>query len=148
MTNRKSGENSTFWLISLDPEDRLRYPPVSLFIAMCLWSGVARLVWENLFDVRNFEVKVGCLAQNSHGSQIVKWRKFDPTCRFPRATPIFPALPGAARWRSLPLYVRHVACRDGSVSSNIILHPGRRSRQCDEQKIQENCHVLVDISGS
>ena len=41
-----------------------------------------------------------------------------------------------------------MACRDGSVSSNIVLHPGRRSGQDDEQKIQENFHVLVNISGS
>ena len=59
VTNRKSGKNVTFSLIALDPDNRLRYPPVSLFFVMCLWSGIARLVWENLFDDHFALPKVG-----------------------------------------------------------------------------------------
>ena len=75
--------------------------------------------------------------------------KFGPTYPILRATRIFPALPGAARWRSLPPNGRHVACRDGLFlrPSNIIRQPGRRSSQHDEQKIREKIHVLVICSG-
>jgi len=59
MTNRKSGKNFTFCLIALDPGNRLRYPPVSLFFDMCWCFWLARGVWENLFHVRFFGVKVG-----------------------------------------------------------------------------------------
>ena len=45
-------ENVKFSLVALDPDNRLRYPPVSLFFVMCLWSGIARLVWENFFHAR------------------------------------------------------------------------------------------------
>ena len=95
-------ENSTFTLVALDPEDRLRYPPVSLFFMMCLWSQTARGVQENLFDTRFLCDKVGCAAQNLHGRPGLKMQNFGRTCQILMATPIFPALPGAARWRSLP----------------------------------------------
>ena len=44
--------------------------------------------------------------------------------------------------------VWEMACRDGSVSSNTVLQPGRRSGQNDEQKIREKFYVLLDCSGS
>ena len=51
MTNRNSGKIFTFSLIALDPDNRLRYPPVSLFFMMCLCLRIARLVQENLFHI-------------------------------------------------------------------------------------------------
>ena len=51
VTNRKSGKKISFCLIALDPDNRLRYPPVSLFFDMCWWLWLARGVWENLFDI-------------------------------------------------------------------------------------------------
>ena len=60
MTNRKSGKIFTFSLIALDPDNRLRYPPVSLFFMMSLNLQMARLVQENLFDARFLPDKVGC----------------------------------------------------------------------------------------
>ena len=57
----------------------------------CRQRGGCHKFWSE-----NFGSKVGCWAQNPHGSRIVKRRNFAPTCRFPRATLIFPALPGAA----------------------------------------------------
>ena len=51
MTNGKSRKKITFPLIALDPEDRLRYPPVSLFFMMCLWSQTTWGVQENLFHI-------------------------------------------------------------------------------------------------
>ena len=59
MTNRKSGNNFTFCLIAQDPEDRLRYPFVSLFFGMCWWFWLRRGAWENLFDIEFACVKVG-----------------------------------------------------------------------------------------
>ena len=112
----KSGKQLTFSWISLDPDNRLRYPPVSLFFVMCLWSGLARLVQENLFDDRFAWSKVGCWVQNLHGWENLKCRKFGPTCPILRATPIFPALPGAARWRSLPPMAGKKNQRDVSFS--------------------------------
>ena len=52
-------ENFTFCLIALDLENRLRYPPVSLFFDMCLtfWNG--RGVWDSLFDIEFAGAKVG-----------------------------------------------------------------------------------------
>ena len=52
VTNGKSGKIDTFSLIALDPDNRLRYPPVSLFFMMCLCLQIARLVQEKLFDMR------------------------------------------------------------------------------------------------
>ena len=57
----------TFWRIFLDPENRLRYPPVSLFFMMCSCSQTRRVVEENLFHIQFVYVKVGYWAQNSHG---------------------------------------------------------------------------------
>ena len=37
-----------------------------------------------------------------------------------------------------------MACRDGSVSSNTVLHRGRRSGASDERKILEKIHVFID----
>ena len=59
VTNRKSGKNFTFSLIALDPDNRLRYPPVSLFFVMCLWWRLAPEFEENLFGARFRGVKVG-----------------------------------------------------------------------------------------
>ena len=60
MTNRKPGKIFTFSLIALDPDNRLRYPLVSLFFMMCLCLQIARLVQENLFHVE-FVVSIGRL---------------------------------------------------------------------------------------
>ena len=68
MANRKSGKNFTFCLIALDPQDRLQYPPVSLFFDVCWWFWLARGVWENLFDIEFAWVMVGSWAQNLHDS--------------------------------------------------------------------------------
>ena len=54
-----SGEKNTFCLIALDPENRLRYPLVSLLFDIRWWFWLRRGVWENLFDVRFFGIKVG-----------------------------------------------------------------------------------------
>ena len=59
MTNRKSGKNFTFSLIALDPDNRLRYPPVSLFFMMCSWWRMVPEFQENLFDTQFAPVKVG-----------------------------------------------------------------------------------------
>ena len=59
MANRQPGKNFTFCLIALDPDNRLRYPPVSLFFDMCWWLWLARGVWENLFDIEFVPTKVG-----------------------------------------------------------------------------------------
>ena len=67
VTNRKSGKKITFSLIALDPDNRLRFPPVSLFFMMCSWWRMVLEVQENLFDMRFFGAKVGCWAQNLHG---------------------------------------------------------------------------------
>ena len=48
-----------FCLIALDPQDRLRYPPVSLFFDMRWWFWLARGVRENLFDIAFVAAKVG-----------------------------------------------------------------------------------------
>ena len=57
--DQKIQKNPTFWFIALDPGNRLRYPLVSLFFDMRLMFWLGRGVWENLFDARFFEVKVG-----------------------------------------------------------------------------------------
>ena len=48
-----------FCLVALDPRDRLRYPPASVFFDMCWWSWMARGVWEHLFDIEFVHAKVG-----------------------------------------------------------------------------------------
>ena len=52
MPNGIPGTNSTLWLIFLDPEDRLRYSPVSLFFMVCLCSQTRRGVQDNLFHIQ------------------------------------------------------------------------------------------------
>ena len=49
----------TFCFSALDPEDRLRYPPVSLGFDMQGRSWASPDVWENLFGVEFWKVKVG-----------------------------------------------------------------------------------------
>ena len=56
-----------FSLIALDADNRLRYPPVSLFFMMCLCLQIARLVQENLFNIEFVRLKVGRWVQNLHG---------------------------------------------------------------------------------
>ena len=139
MTNRKSGKNFTFCLIALDPQDRLRYPLVSLFFDMCWWLWLARGVWENLFDIEFARVRVGSLVQKWHGSRALKWRNFRRTGALRRASSKNSALPGAARCALASPLWQHVACRDGYVfrPSNTVLQPGRRSGQDGEQKSRE-----------
>ena len=73
MANGKPGKNFTFCLIALDPENRLRYPPVSLFFGMWWWwFWLARGVWENLFGIEFVATKVGSWVQKLHGSQKLK----------------------------------------------------------------------------
>ena len=55
----KSGKTVTFCLSALDPEDRLRYPPVSLGFDMQGMSWLSPGVWENLFGTRFAWSKVG-----------------------------------------------------------------------------------------
>ena len=59
VTNGQSGKTFTFWSISLDLENRLRYPPVSLFFGMCWWS------WTRL------RISKICLADNFAGPRSV-----------------------------------------------------------------------------
>ena len=54
-----SGILVMFPLLALDPDDRLRYPPVSLLMDMCWWFWLGRCVPENLFDVRFWGFKLG-----------------------------------------------------------------------------------------
>ena len=72
MANRKSGKHFTFCLIALGPDNRLRYPLVSLFFDMCWWLWLARGVWEHLFHVIFFGIKAGLRAQHLHGSRMMK----------------------------------------------------------------------------
>ena len=150
MANRKSGKNVPFCLIALDPEDRLRYPLVSLFFDMWWWLWLARGVWENLFYIEFVVFKVCSWAQHLHGSRMLELRNFRRNHRFRRASSKNSALPGAARCALASPLWQHVACRDGLPfrPSNISLGPGRRSGQDDEQKIREKIHVLLDCSGS
>ena len=60
VTNRKSGKIFTFSLIALDPDNRLRYPPVSLFFMMCWCWRLVLEFQENLFDIEFACLKVGC----------------------------------------------------------------------------------------
>ena len=55
----KSGIFGTFWLIGLDPDNRLRNPSVSFFFDMCWCLELARGVPENLFGMRFCKGKVG-----------------------------------------------------------------------------------------
>ena len=59
MTNRKSGKNFTFCLIAVAPDDRLRYPLVSLCFDLCWWLWLARGVWKKLFDIEFVLAKFG-----------------------------------------------------------------------------------------
>ena len=59
LKRRKCGKNMMFCFSALDPENRLRYPPVSLSFDMQgrLWLSPG--VWENLFDIDFLHAKVG-----------------------------------------------------------------------------------------
>ena len=59
MTNGKSGKKFTFCFTALNPENRLRYAPVRLFVGIRWWFWLARGVWENLFDIEFVPTKVG-----------------------------------------------------------------------------------------
>ena len=48
---KKSWKNVTFCISALDPDNRLRYPPVSLSFDMRGRSWSSPGVWENLFDI-------------------------------------------------------------------------------------------------
>ena len=50
---------STFCFTALDPDNRFRFPPVSLFSGTCLTFWDRRGVWENLFDIEFVAAKVG-----------------------------------------------------------------------------------------
>ena len=52
LTNRKSGKKFAFSLIALDPDNRLRYPPVSLFFMMCSWWRMVLEVQEKFLVTR------------------------------------------------------------------------------------------------
>ena len=59
LVSKIPGKIQTFWVIALDPDNRLRYPLVSLGFDMRgrLWYRPG--VRENLFDIEFWEVKVG-----------------------------------------------------------------------------------------
>ena len=130
MTNWISGKFFTFWFSALDPEDRLRYPPVSLFFGMYSWSQTRRGVQENLFDTRFAAAKVGV-----HGRLLVVlcwcrlvvivWRvlcfwhiRGFPNCSWRHV------------WLSIGLVsatcVAYMACRDGVVVTVQAILFGRR----------------------
>ena len=79
-TNRNSGKNSTFCFAALDPDNRFRFPPVSLFFDMCLWFWLGRGVLENLFSIEFAPAKVGWSAQNLHGPKMLNMENFGQTC--------------------------------------------------------------------
>ena len=54
-----SGKNQTFSVTALDPDNRLRYPFVSLGFDMCRIDWCKPPVWENLFDIEFCKRKVG-----------------------------------------------------------------------------------------
>ncbi len=58
VVNRKPGKQCTFCPVALDPDNGLRYLPVSLFFDMW-WLWLGRGVWENLFAGQFAEDKVG-----------------------------------------------------------------------------------------
>ena len=100
VTNRKSGKNFTFSLIALDPDNRLRYPPVSLFFMMCWCSQTRRGVQENLFHIE-FVCTIGRLL----GAKFAwltnrEMTKFWPNMPFPEGNANFS---GPAGGRSLAL---------------------------------------------
>ena len=76
VTNRNSGKNSTFSVIALDPDNRFRFPPVSLFFDICSTFIFGRGVWENLFWVEFAGVKVGSRAQILHGPEMLNMEHF------------------------------------------------------------------------
>ena len=84
VTNRKSGEIFTFSLIALDPDNRFRYPPVSLFFMMCLCLQIARLVQENLFDMRFFWGQGRLVGANSAWLRNHEMTKFWSDLTFPK----------------------------------------------------------------
>ena len=91
MTNRKSGKKITFCLIALDPDNRLRYPLVSLFFDIRWWFWLRRDAWANLFDIRFFDVKVG-LQMSYVGVRLCVARK---SCAQAAGTFLgFPGVPG------------------------------------------------------
>ena len=130
----------TFSLIALDPNNRLRYPPVSLFFMMCLCLQIARLVQENLFRVefvviigRMLGAKFACLRNH-------EMTKFWPDLPFPKGYANFGGPAGGCSLRArCPLMagtwlVETVLLYRQSKSA---LGPGRQSSQDDGQKIRE-----------
>ena len=59
MANGKSGKKITFCFTALNPDNRLRYPLVSLFFDICWWFWLRRGVWETLFDIELCGTKAG-----------------------------------------------------------------------------------------
>ena len=51
LKRKNTGNNLTFCFSALDPDNRLRYPPVSLSFDMQGKSWSSPDVWENLFDI-------------------------------------------------------------------------------------------------
>ena len=102
-SNQKIGEQkfrafwARFWLPALDPDNRLRYPPVSLLRDMCWWLWLGRGVPEQFLEVRFCRVKVGFVVQKSHAPEILKMQNVACTCSLVSRLYNFPALPGAAR---------------------------------------------------
>ena len=149
MTNRNSGKNSTFCVTALNPDNRFRFPPVSLFFDMCLTFWLGRGVLENLFGVEFVASKVGWRAQNLHGPETLNMENFARNHRFRRATPKNSALPGAARCALASPF--HGTWLVETVlpyrQKNTLLAPGRRSSKSDEHKFRENFNVLLHRSG-
>ena len=84
MTNRKSGKLFTFSLVALDPDNRLRYPLVSLFFMMCLCLQIARLLQENLFHIEFVCVIGRLLGTNFAWLRNREMTKFWPDLSFPK----------------------------------------------------------------
>ena len=77
----------TFWLPALNPDNRLRYLPVSLSRDVCWWFWLGRGVPEKIFDMRFLRIKVGC--KNRNFENLMKYCRCWPlTCpkmtKFPR----------------------------------------------------------------
>ena len=94
----KSGIFGTFWLPALDPDNRLRYPPVSLLRDMCWWLWLGRGVPEQFLEVRFVLLKLGFVVQKLHGPEILKMQKFCFHIAFPAQ---FRYFSGPAGGRSL-----------------------------------------------
>ena len=75
-----------FWLAALNPDNRFRYPPVTLFFDMWWWLRSARGFWENLFDIefqaqgRFVSATIACFAN-------VGMAKFSPDRRLLESWP-------------------------------------------------------------